>query len=70
MRDRRRRVRVRMVKAKGADAVELISGEMLSSRSRVNPLPSPGAREVELHDRTGLGARTIDPCRRGSADTE
>ena len=59
MRDRRRRVRVRMVKAKGADAVELISGEMLSSRSRVNPLPSPGAKEVELHDRTGLGARAI-----------
>ena len=48
-----------MVKAKGADAVELISGEMFSSRSRVNPLPSPGAREVELHDRTGLGARAI-----------
>ena len=48
-----------MVKAKGADAVELISGEMLSSRSGVNPLPSPGAKEVELHDRTRLGARAI-----------
>ena len=48
-----------MVKAKGADAVELISGEMLSSRSGVNPLPSPGAREVKLHDRTGPGARAI-----------
>ena len=48
-----------MVKAEGADAVELIGGEMLSLGSRVNPLPSPGAREVELHDRTGLGARAI-----------
>ena len=59
MRDGRRRVRVPIVKAEGADAIELVSGEMLSSRSRVNPLPSPGAREVELHDRTGLGARAI-----------
>ena len=54
-----RRIRVRTVKAEGADAVELIGGEVLSSGSRVNPLPSPGAREVELHDRTGLGARAI-----------
>ena len=54
-----RRIRVRMVKAKGADVVELIGGKMLSLGSRVNPLPSPGAREVELHDRTGLGARAI-----------
>ena len=59
MRNGRRRVRVPIVKAEGADAIELVSGEMLSSRSRVNPLPSPGAREVKLHDRTGPGARAI-----------
>ena len=54
-----RGVRVRVVKAEGADAAKLISGKMLSLGSRVNPLPSPRAREVELHDRTGLGARAI-----------
>ena len=48
-----------MVKAEGANAVELVGSELLSLRSRVNPLPSPGAKEVELHDRTGLGARAI-----------
>ena len=59
MRNGRRRVRVPIVKAEGADAIELVSGEMLSARSRVNPLPSPGAKEVELHDRAGLSAGAI-----------
>ena len=39
-----------MVKSEGVDAVELVNGEMLTSGPRVDPLPSAGARQVELHD--------------------
>ena len=52
-------MRIRVVKSESADAVELVVGEMLALRSRVDPFPSAGAGEVELHDRARCGARAI-----------
>ena len=48
-----------MVKSESADAIELVVGEVLALRSRVDPFPSAGAGEVELHDRARCGARAI-----------
>ena len=48
-----------MVKSESADAIELVVGEVLTLRSRVDPFPSAGAGEVELHDRARCGARAI-----------
>ena len=59
MRGRRRRERVRVLKSESTNAVELIIGEVLTLRPRVDPLPSAGAGKVELHDRARCGARAI-----------
>ena len=52
-----------MVKSEGADAVELVNGEMLTSGPRVDPLPSAGARQVELHDGARVRPRPVLVCR-------
>ena len=51
-----------MVKSEGADAVELVNGEMLTSGPRVDPLPSAGARQVELHDGARVRPRPVLVC--------
>ena len=48
-----------MVKSESADAVELVIGEVLTLRSRVDPLPSAGAGEVEFHNRARSRAGTV-----------
>ena len=46
-----------MVESEGADAVELVDGEVFTSGTRVDPLPSAGAGQVELHDSARVGPR-------------
>ena len=48
-----------MVKSESADAVELVIGEVLTLRSRVDPLPSAGAGEVEFHNRARSRAGAV-----------
>ena len=51
-----------MVESEGADAVELDDGEVLTSGTRVDPLPSAGAGQVELHDSARVGPRAVLVC--------
>ena len=51
-----------MVESEGADAVELVDGEVLTSGTRVDPLPSTGAGQVELHDSARVGPRAVLVC--------
>ena len=59
MRGRRRRERVRVLKSESTNAVELVIGEVLTLRPRVDPLPSAGAGEVELHNRARSRAGAV-----------
>ena len=52
-----------MVESEGADAVELVNGEVFTSGPRVDPLPSAGARQVELHDGARVRPRPVLVCR-------
>ena len=58
----RRRVGIRVVESEGANAVELVNGEMFTSGPRVDPLPSTGARQVELHDGARVRPRPVLVC--------
>ena len=58
----KRRVGVRVVESEGADAVELVDGEVFTSGTRVDPLPSAGAGQVELHDSARVGPRAVLVC--------
>ena len=51
-----------MVESEGADAVELVDGEVFTSGTRVDPLPSAGAGQVELHDSARVGPRAVLVC--------
>ena len=51
-----------MVESEGADAVELVDGEVLTSGPRVDPLPSAGAGQVELHDGARVRPRPVLVC--------
>ena len=51
-----------MVESEGADAVELVDGEVFTSGTRVDPLPSTGAGQVELHDSARVGPRAVLVC--------
>ena len=59
----RRRVGIRVVESEGANTVELVNGEMFTSGPRVDPLPSTGARQVELHDGARVRPRPVLVCR-------
>ena len=59
----RRRVGIRVVESEGANAVELVNGEILTSGPRVDPLPSTGAIQVELHDGARVRPRPVLVCR-------
>ena len=51
-----------MVESEGADAVELVNGEVFTSGPRVDPLPSAGAGQVELHDGARVRPRPVLVC--------
>ena len=49
-----------MVESEGADAVELVDGEVFTSGTRVDPSPTAGlAEQLKVNGRTGFGATGV-----------